>query len=175
MPFTPYHFGPGALAKAIAPTSFSFTVFALTQVVLDIEPLWYLIRWDLPVHRFWHTYLGATIVAIVCSVLGKPASQGLKTMWNRMLLRTGRAEFTVLVRTSWLASFTGAVSGAYSHIFLDSVYCSDFEPTQPWNAANPLFGVMNPYLLQGLCVLLLIIGVAGIVSNGDKLNQAKKG
>jgi hypothetical protein len=37
MPFTPYHFGPGALVKAIMPRHFSFTVFCFAQIVTDFE------------------------------------------------------------------------------------------------------------------------------------------
>lgn len=39
MPFTPFHLGPAAALKIVLPTSFSFTVFGFTQVLIDIEPL----------------------------------------------------------------------------------------------------------------------------------------
>ena len=39
MPITPFHFGPGALIKAAVPDHFSWTVFALANVVIDLEPV----------------------------------------------------------------------------------------------------------------------------------------
>jgi hypothetical protein len=39
MPFTPFHLGPGALFKAAGGEHFSFTIFAGSQVLMDIEPL----------------------------------------------------------------------------------------------------------------------------------------
>lgn len=44
MPFTPFHFGPGATVKAMAGQHFSFTVFAFTQVAIDLEPLYFMLR-----------------------------------------------------------------------------------------------------------------------------------
>jgi hypothetical protein len=44
MPFTPFHFGPGATIKAMAGQHFSFTVFAFTQLAIDLEPLYFMLR-----------------------------------------------------------------------------------------------------------------------------------
>jgi hypothetical protein len=72
MPFTPLHFGPGAAIKAVMPTSFSFTVFVFSQIVMDLEPTYYLLRGDWPVHCFLHTYLGAAVVTGFSILAGKP-------------------------------------------------------------------------------------------------------
>lgn len=37
MPFTPFHGALGLAAKAASPRRFSFTVFAATQVAIDLE------------------------------------------------------------------------------------------------------------------------------------------
>jgi len=78
MPFTPLHFGPGTAIKAVIPGSFSLTVFAFSQIVIDLEPLYYLLRDAWPVHRFLHTYRGATGVAVCSIVAGKPICEWLK-------------------------------------------------------------------------------------------------
>lgn len=161
MPFTPLHFGPGMTLKAIVPRHFSICVFVISQVVIDLEVLWYMIWWEPPLHRFWHTYLGATIVAGVCFALGKPVSQLVKVTWNRIARLCTDANLSVPVATTWLASLTGAVSGAYSHVFLDSITHSHAEPMQPFSAGNPVSGIISPMLLWALCVLL---GVAGILA-----------
>jgi hypothetical protein len=37
-------FGPGATIKAMAGQHFSFTVFAFTQLAIDLEPLYFMLR-----------------------------------------------------------------------------------------------------------------------------------
>lgn len=39
MPITPFHFGPGALIKAMAPQHVSWTAFALANGLIDLEPI----------------------------------------------------------------------------------------------------------------------------------------
>jgi hypothetical protein len=160
MPFTPLHMGPGIAVKAVMPRYFSIVVFGLTQIALDLEVLWHMARHDYPFHTFWHTYLGATIIAAVLTVLGKPSSQWIKAMWNRIAAKCRDVDLTVSTPTTWVASFIGASVGAYSHILLDSLYHPDIEPLQPWSASNCVFGVLDPNGLEVVCVL---IGIAGLV------------
>lgn len=159
MPFTPLHMGPGMAVKAAAPRHFSIVVFGLTQIALDLEVLWHLARHDYPLHTFWHTYLGATIIAAVMTVLGKPASQSVKTVWNRIAAKCRDADLTVSIPTTWVASFSGASIGAYSHILLDSIYHHDIEPLQPWSVTNQLYAAINPLCLDLLCLVLGILGL----------------
>jgi len=105
MPFTPLHMGPGMFIKAAVPRYFSIIVFGLTQIAIDIEVLWHLIRHDYPFHTFCHTYLGATIIAAVLTVLGKPISQWIKAGWNHIADKCRDADLSVSVPTTWIASF----------------------------------------------------------------------
>ena len=172
MPFTPLHMGPGMTVKAAVPRHFSIVVFGLTQLALDLEVLWYLVRWDPPLHRFWHTYLGATVIAIVFTVVGKPASQFIKSIWNYIASRCADADLSVSVHTSWLAGLTAAVAGAYSHILLDSMFHPDMEPFRPWSAGNRLYGLVSPMMLQILCVFLGVIGLAWFFQRELKTRKA---
>jgi hypothetical protein len=172
MPITPAHLGVGMAAKAVAREHFSLVVFGLAQVALDLEVLWYLMRWSPPFHRFWHTYLGATIVAVVLAFVGKPASQWIKGLWNRAATRCRDADLTVRVQTTWVASFTGAIFGAYSHILLDSLFHPDIEPLQPWSASNQLRDVMNPHGVEILCVVLGIAGAAWFLAR-ERRNRGR--
>ena len=140
MPFTPLHMGPGMVFKAALSRHFSLVVFGLTQIALDVEVLGHLARNAERLHTFWHTYLGATLLAGVLTVLGKPASQWIKAAWNHFAKRRHALNFTVSIPTTWVASFTGAFIGAYSHILLDSLYHLDLTPWQPWSAGNRLRG-----------------------------------
>jgi hypothetical protein len=160
MPFTPFHMGPGMAVKAAAPRHFSIIVFGLTQIAFDLEVFWYLVQGGSPLHRFWHSYSGATILAGVLTIVGKPASQWIKTVWNRIAIQCCDTALTVRVRTTWTASFTGAIIGAYSHILLDSLFHPDVESLQPWSANNPLYGVIAPHVVEIGCVLLGVAGLA---------------
>ncbi len=75
MPFTPAHFGPGAAIKAVVPAHFSFAVFCYSQIVTDLEPAYFLLRGEYPVHRFFHTYPGAVLVGTFCAITGRPICQ----------------------------------------------------------------------------------------------------
>ncbi len=160
MPFTPLHMGPGMAVKATCPRHFSIVVFGLTQIAIDLEVLWHLIQRERPLHTFWHTYLGATILAALLTMLGKPASQRLKATWNWFARTCGLEGLTVLTRTSWLGACTGAVAGAYSHVLLDSLSLSDIQPLQPWRPGNPFRGAISPRALILTCVLS---GIAGLM------------
>jgi len=151
--------GPGMAVKAVMPRHFSIVVFGLTQIALDLEVLLHLARHDYPLHTFWHTYLGATIIAALLTVLGKPTSQWIKAMWNRIAAKCRDADLMVPIPTTWLASLTGVLVGTYSHILLDSLFHSDIEPWQPWSASNPLRGMVNPYGVEVACVMLGVIGL----------------
>src|SRR5688572_20936203 len=62
MPITPFHFGPGALLHAAAPKHVSFLSFCVSNVFIDFESLYNLVFQRYPVHAFFHTYIGATLV-----------------------------------------------------------------------------------------------------------------
>ena len=64
MPFTPFHFGPGALVHAVAPRHVSFVAFCAANVAIDVEPLVWMLRGEPPLHRFAHSFVGALAVAL---------------------------------------------------------------------------------------------------------------
>ena len=84
MPLTPIHMGPALAAKAIAPNKFSLLTFGLTQVVIDSEVAFHIVRGDWPIHQHLHTYLGATVVAILTVLLGRPLLERAISLWNRL-------------------------------------------------------------------------------------------
>ena len=85
MPITPIHLGPALAAKAIAPRHFSFLIFGITQVAIDSEAAFHLLRGDWPIHRLFHTYLGATLVAVLTVAAGRPLLAWAIGLWNRLL------------------------------------------------------------------------------------------
>lgn len=154
--------------KAALPRHFSIIVFGLTQVAIDAEVLRHLVRHEYPYHTFLHSYLGATALASVMTVCGKPLSQGIKAAWNIMALKGGAAHLRVSVPTSRVAALAGAFIGAYSHVLLDSLYHSDIRPWQPWSQANQAEGVMSPDSVELICVVLGIIGLAWFIARARR-------
>ena len=175
MPFTPLHMGPGMAVKAAIPRHFSIVVFGLTQIALDLEVAWHMSHHEYPFHTFWHTYLGATIVAAGLTVLGKPASRWIKTAWNRIAAKCRDAELAVPAPTTWVASFTGASIGAYSHILLDSLFHPDIEPLQPWSPTNSFRGIVDPHGVELVCIVLGVIGLVWFFGRELKMRKANKG
>lgn len=174
MPFTPLHMGPGMFVKAAVPGHFSIVVFGLTQIALDLEVLWHMARNEYPFHTFCHTYVGATVIAAVLTVIGKPVSQWIKVVWNGIAARGRDVDLTVSVPTTWLASFTGASVGVYSHILLDSLFHPDIEPLQPWSVTNRFHGIVNPHGVEVVCVVLGIMGLVWFFGQERRKRKANQ-
>ena len=136
MPVTPFHFGPGFLIKSILFKRFSFRVFILSNILIDIEPLYYILTNQYPLHRFFHTYIGATVVAIVSILLGR-------IIWRKI------PKSVVII---------GAFLGTYSHILLDSIMHADLQPFYPFSSMNSLLHVLSYFQLHLLCVTTGVVG-----------------
>ena len=157
MPITPFHFGPGFLTKAIFQKYFSFRVFVLTNVIIDLEPIYFVLTNQYPLHRFFHTYLGATVIAVACIVFGRPICYQLTDIWNTLF-----NNFRIVNKEiSTPALIVAAFIGAYSHIILDSIMHQDLYPFYPWSKTNNLLHILSYEQLHLFCILTAVIG-AGI-------------
>jgi hypothetical protein len=163
VPITPFHFGPGALVKAVAPRHFSFTVFAFSQGLIDLEPIGFFLFTGDPVHPYLHTYLGATLVFLASWWGGRPVCEWVLRAWNAWLSPTQARWLGQESRISVRAAGIGAFIGAWSHVAIDSIMHGDMEPFAPFSAAAPWLLVVSVETLQWLCVLAGIIGLAGLV------------
>ena len=151
MPITPFHFGLGAAIHALAPKHVSFLAFCASNVLIDVEPLYFLLTDQDPVHRFFHTYIGASLVAVAtvllfasCRWLASRLSLPNPFKWQELGL--------------WLVT-GGATAGTYSHIVLDSLMHHDITPLAPFSNANPLLQVVSLSTLHWFC---LVAGAAGL-------------
>ena len=155
MPFTPFHFGPGFFIKSIVPKRFSFRVFMLANIITDLEPLYFIVTNQWPVHRFFHTYLGATVIATGCVIAGRPVCYRLTDIWNRafknLKVDNGRIATSALIVT--------AFTGTFSHVFLDSMMHGDLRPFYPWTRSNDLLNIISYQHLHVFCFLAGVIGV----------------
>ena len=151
MPVTPLHFGPAIAGKAFAPKHFSVLAFGLTQVIIDAEAGFYLMQGSWPVHRFLHSYLGATVVAVVTVLVGRPLLGLVIRSWNRLLAGRFRGGPQLRPDVPLAAVVSGAVLGSYSHVFLDSIVHADMTPFAPWHGGNPLLHIMSSTTVMLLC------------------------
>jgi len=147
MPFTLFHLGPGAAIKAVARSRFSFAVLCCAQIVTDLEPAYYGLRGQDHVHRYLHTFLGATIVGGFCALISRP----LGLYWSKL--------FGKPAIVPWSTAFGSALIGTYTHVFLDSIMHLDIMPLSPMTTANPLLHAVGTDLLHVLCAALGVLGV----------------
>lgn len=157
MPVTPFHFGPGLLLKSVAPQHFSWTAFAVSQIVIDCETVYFILRLEYPVHRTLHTFAGATLAGLATAVVLLAVVGRIRALAPKIL---GALE----QRWAWLGTelrpvslLAGGAVGGFSHPLLDAIMHPDVHPLMPWSATNPLLGVV------GLGALHLGCAVAGLV------------
>jgi len=150
MPITPFHFGPGALMHAAAPRRVSFIAFAAANCITDVESIYNVLSGNFPIHRFLHTFVGATLVAGVTVALFAAA--------RRVAALPDVFEWR---RLSFTAVIVGAALGSYSHIVLDGVMHSDMRPFAPWSDANPFLHAVSLRTLHWACMIAALI--AGVL------------
>ena len=144
--------GPGILIKSVLQGSFSLMVFGWTQIVMDIQPLIVLITGEGHLHGFSHTYIGATLLALVSALTGKYLSQfGLWFLNIRPSMH---------IPISWWVVFPSAFIGSYTHVLLDSVMHSDVQPFYPFTLDNMFLGIISVGALHKLCFYTFFIGAS---------------
>lgn len=119
MPFTPFHFGPGLLAKSILPErAFSLQVFVLGQIVSDLQPGIAMLSGRGELHGWTHTYLGALFCAL--------ATFAAWRLWERW-----RPARYATERVSGAIAAVSALLGTLSHVWLDSQYHAEMNNLTP--------------------------------------------
>lgn len=151
MPFTPLHMGPGLLVRGSVRAGFSLMVFGWTQVLIDLEPLYGMLTGRATLHGWSHTWIGATLIAVVAALSGRPLGEwGLRRLrWPQFLPITA------------LAAWSGALAGAWSHVVLDSVMHFDIQPLRPFSTGNGLRQIVSLQALHLFC--LVTAGIGGLL------------
>src|SRR5688572_12190096 len=109
MPFTPFHFGPGAAIKAVVPRHFSLGVFCFAQVLMDAEVLVYMARGGTQLHGWARTYVGAAVVAIVSILVGRPICEWSLRWWSSTPGLPLKELFNPRTKVTLIAACTGAL------------------------------------------------------------------
>jgi membrane-bound metal-dependent hydrolase YbcI (DUF457 family) len=156
MPITPFHLLAITPIKAIAPRKFSWSVFTLVNIVIDLEPISYFIITLNPSHRFFHTIIGATLIAVLCAVYGRRFCEVIIEIWND---ETKSKWLICDTNISKTAAWSGALIGGCTHLFLDSIMHYDIKPLSPFSDSNVLLGVISIDALHTICLVSGLIGI----------------
>ncbi len=164
MPFTAYHLGAGALAKSIAPRHVSFTAFAVSNVLIDVEPLVRMlgILDDTILHGPTHTFPGAVVIA----ALTLPAIR----LWDRTAAALHLTGLRPPAIPTWMI-LTSALIGTVSHVLLDSRMHADMAAVRAI-VGDPTARDLPPAAVEWLCVefawYALLIYVARVTWRGGR-------
>ena len=108
---------------AVAPRKISFLAFAAANVLVDIEPAWFMLTGQHPLHRFFHTGIGAMLAAAATVALFAAALRAAKSFrlpdplrWQS--LRLGPVALGALPFDMGLGLLTAAVVNLH-HFVLD--------------------------------------------------------
>lgn len=128
----------------------SFLAYCAANVLVDVEPLYYMLTEQYPLHRFFHTCAGVAIVIALTVALFTSLRH-----WARLPNPFG-----------WKALQPGPVAigaalGGCSHVALDSAMHDDIRPLAPFSDANALYQLVSIDTLQLLC---LVAGAAGLAA-----------
>ncbi len=151
MPFTPFHFGPAVLIGMLLVPFIDISAILIGSVILDLEPLVVLLfHLPYPLHGIFHTYIAATIVAILLSL----------ALWPlRNILNTIVSVFGVHQESTLRSLFIASLIGTYSHVFLDSFLYAEMNPFYPL-LGNPFLGLLSTQFTYGLCIASGLLGLA---------------
>ena len=163
MPITPLHIGPGLVVKAAGGSTVSLTVFAITQVAMDLEVAFRFAFDAGRLHGFTNSLLGASLVFVLCAFAGKPIGEWCLRWWNRQLSPAQAVWLGCGTNIRWLASFTGAAFGAYTHLVLDAFMHADAEPWAPLVKGNPIVQWMTLEEINLFCFAAMGLGAALLV------------
>ena len=140
MPLTPFHLGPGLLIGLLLFSYIDFATFLVASVIVDVEPILVLtFGSDYPVHGFFHSFLGGTLVAFLLAVVMSKV---------RGFLLPLLSFFKLGQKSSFKSILLASLSGIYIHILLDSWMHTDIRPFYPLD--------LNPFLSQSLSSVVRI-------------------
>ena len=152
MPLTPFHLGPALFFGLLVFSAVHLPTFFVANVLVDLEPFFVLFfRLEYPLHGFFHSLLGGSIVAVVLSLVMVKVDERIQNMMRFFKLRQKYSK-----RSIWLASFLGV----YLHIFLDSFLYTDIKPFFPI-LSNPFYegSMFTSFEIYNFCVISLFLGI----------------
>lgn len=154
MPFTPFHLGPALLFGLAFSSFFDLLTLLIASVIPDVEPFCILLfNLSGPLHGFFHSHLGSSILAVSVAV-GVYLLRDILTKIMQKFRVSQKPSFKKILFTSFI--------GAYSHVFLDSILYGRMNPLYPLHG-NPFVGIIPTYIADevvcGFCSMSFIFGI----------------
>jgi hypothetical protein len=150
VPFTPFHFGPGLLLKSAAPRRVSLAAFAATQVAVDLEPLYFLLRGEYAVHSVLHTVWGGGAVGLAVGL----------SLWIVARSRATGLSPVARVEVGRAPAVLGGLLGGVSHALLDGLMHRDAHALRPLAETQWVLDPGGVAALHVGCVLAGVLGAA---------------
>jgi len=152
MPFTPFHLGPALFFGLVLFAFIDFPTFLVANVIVDLEPFVVIfLGLDYPLHGFFHSFIGGTIVAVILAFV----MFRLSNITERVMKL-----FHLEQTASWRRIMVASLLGVYSHILLDTPLYPDIRPFYPFDV-NPFFfsDVFIAIYVYMFCIFSLLTGI----------------
>ena len=154
MPLTPFHIGPGLGIGLVFSKYFDIAALLVASVAVDIEPFSILLfNLNYPLHGFFHSFLGGTLIAVLVSA----AIYCLRDATRKIMDVFQLGQTSSFKKILWSSIF-----GVYLHILLDAPLYADIRPFYPFQS-NPLYGLFSAGHIYTFTGISFIIGVAAYV------------
>ena len=151
MPFTPFHLGPSSWIGLLLFKIFDFPTLLIASIVVDTEPFCVLLfNLDYPLHGFFHSFLGGSILAVLTAII----LNLLKGRIKKIMAIFKLAQESSFKKILWTSFF-----GVYFHLVLDSFLYKEMKIFYPFEG-NPFFGLFSPYQVYLFCSLSFLVGIS---------------
>jgi len=150
MPFTPFHLGPSSWMGLSLFRIFDFPALLISSVVVDIEPFCvFFFNINYPLHGFFHSFLGGSILAVLTAII----LYFLRDKTKKVMIVFKLAQDSSFKKILWTSFF-----GVYFHILLDSFIYRDIKPFYPLEG-NPFLDLFSSQQIYLFCSLSFLIGI----------------
>ncbi|MEM3531418.1 MAG: hypothetical protein QXD42_06475, partial [Nitrososphaerales archaeon] len=130
---------------------FDLPALFLSSVIVDLEGICILMfGFPLPLHGFFHSYLGASILGIFTAIIVYYLYRWLRKIMKLFMLEQ-KSSFKRILLTS--------LFGVYSHVFLDSFLYEEMNPFYPIYG-NPFLGLISANGIYFFSMLSFPLGLA---------------
>jgi len=154
MPYTPYHFGPGIFIGLVFIRFLDFPTFLIASVIIDIEPFLVLsLHLNYPVHGFFHSLLGGSIIALILA--------GIMILIRKYLTPL-MSFFKLEQKVSYKKIIFASLFSIYIHILLDATMYWDIKPLFPLDFNPFLRYTSNPGDLARMICEFCFFGGLGV-------------
>jgi len=150
MPVALLHLGPSLWIGLILFKFLDFMSFLLASVIVDVEPflvMFFGLRY--PLHGFFHSFVGGSIVAIWVALI---------MYYFKNIVRKLAIIFRLQQDSSFKKILWSSIFGVYFHIFLDAFLYSDIQPFYP-STVNPLLGLFSSGQIHFFCSISFLIAI----------------